>query len=153
MKKVNLLLFSFLLSTQVFAGICKQKFQTKDEERKKILGITGLFGANAGFIAVSATAGLAAGAVVVPVVVAGIGGYWLISGRKPARLVKLIDQAEDCEGRLLTIAYNSYLELNDENQMTQAEFCEVIVQSDDDGSLCTGKIPNIKQVGKLLLLP
>ena len=77
--------------------------------------------------------------------------FWLLFGRRPHRMIQLIDQSQGCHGKLISKAYENYLravEKHGGSRIDKADFCKKIVAADLDGSLCSGGTPTIDQVSK-----
>lgn len=151
MKKIILTLLALSFVSQSFAGVCREQLADKKFIRTSIA---------AGFTAPSALAathvllgGAATAPPAVPIIFIAatvVGGtYWIVVATKPGRLIKLIDEAQSCKGKLVSKAYKAYSKTHGQNSLSKQDFCEEIVRSDIDGSLCPeGILPSIKNVGR-----
>jgi len=149
MKKILAALILFGVVSQSFAGVCRDTFLEKKEIRSLIgAGFTGSSGLGALMMIGGTAAFPALPFIAVGTTVAG-GVYWVLATRKPARLVKLIDEAQGCKGKLISKSYESYKDSHDANsQVSKKEFSEEIVRSDLDGSLSpVGSVPSVKEFG------
>ena len=141
MKRIIFAFLALSLSISSYAGVCRNALDQKAIDNSVLTTGSGI----------AATVGLgflAGGSIlVVPVVGAGVGAYWLVWGQRPSRLVKLIDQANVCEGKILNKAYGAYTSTHSQ-AMSKDDFCDQIVKSDNDGSLCSDVLPTVRQIGK-----
>lgn len=132
------------LSTS-YAGVCRDKFVEKKENRQS-LGMIGTGIAGVGVLTVGATLGS-------PFLFLGTASYLILAPSRPKRLVRLIDESQSCNGKILNKAYSAYLKQKkksgDKSTISKTDFCEEIVRGDTDGSLCPYEsLPSIKNVGR-----
>lgn len=147
MKTMLTVIIALTISVSSF-GSCREKLLEKHDQNMTIALGGGLSATSAAALGVFVGLPI----IAVPGMILSAGGYWVLSGNKPKRIIKLIEQADTCTGRLVGRAYKHYKRSHKGVKLTRNEFCDEIIRLDRNGALCDDETPSIKQISKYYIV-